>query len=61
MVQIEKIAKVFISKLDLHDMSSEKIEKIIVNGSFIMPAFKSIKRDTLNNLINYMLSNEFLK
>ena len=40
---------------------SDEIRDLIVNGSFLMPAYKHIKSDTLDSLIEYVNTDGFKK
>lgn len=51
----------FYPDLSEDDFSKEKIRNVILNGEIFMPAFKSIRGDTLAHLVNYIYDKKFIK
>ncbi len=49
------------SSFDYSELDTEKIKLRIKEGSFMMPAFKNINNDTLQNLAIYILEKGFIK
>ncbi len=40
-------------------LTRDEVQKIIVQGEWLMPAFKHLKGDTLKNLVNYVVQKKF--
>ena len=50
----------FYPDLSEENLSKDKIRKVIINGEMFMPAFKSIKGDTLEHLVEYVFDKKYI-
>ncbi len=51
----------FYPALDSDKMEQTKVEQIINEGSILMPQFKKIRGDTLQQLVKYVLEKKFVE